>query len=387
MTARRRILMLHQGAELYGSDLIFAEAVGALRSQFDISVVLDSKGPLRDRLEMLVEDVRVAPLGVLRGSSTSPAQLPRTARAVAEAVARVRDLVRDTGAAAVYSNTAGVISGALAARSLRRAHIWHLHEILRRGTAASVLARTGWACSTRVLCVSRATRSAILASTAARDGTRAVVCHNGIADVAGGVPASQVWRSGRPFRVALVGRVSAWKGQDVLLRALLLMDPQTREAADVVIVGDVFSGNERVLHSLEDFARDHALGDCVRFLGFRADTDRIMSEASVVVVPSTQPDPFPTVVLEAMRARTPVIGSALGGIPEMITNGATGLLVRGGDAAALAGGLQRLHARPDLARRLGRAGRARYERDFTLAAFEERLVRAVSSALDVRAGD
>jgi glycosyltransferase involved in cell wall biosynthesis len=79
----------------------------------------------------------------------------------------------------------------------------------------------------------------------------------------------------------------------------------------------------------------------------------------MVVVPSVWADPCPTVALEAMAWGTPVVGSALGGLTDIVDNGVTGLLVPPGDAGALAGAITRLVAEPALREEMGRRSRNR----------------------------
>jgi glycosyltransferase involved in cell wall biosynthesis len=96
--------------------------------------------------------------------------------------------------------------------------------------------------------------------------------------------------------------------------------------------------------------------------------------ADVVAVPSVIPDAFSRVILEAMAAGRPVVGTDVGGTPELIQDGETGLLVPRHDPAALAAALERLLDDPALAARLGAAARRRVETRFSPEASLERLV-------------
>jgi glycosyltransferase involved in cell wall biosynthesis len=83
--------------------------------------------------------------------------------------------------------------------------------------------------------------------------------------------------------------------------------------------------------------------------------------AAIGVVPSIWPDPFPTVALEAMAAGTAVVVSRIGGLPEAVLDGESGLLVTPGDAGELAGAFDRLIRDPALRERLGAGARVRVE--------------------------
>ena len=159
------------------------------------------------------------------------------------------------------------------------------------------------------------------------------------------------------FVVAVLGRISDWKGQDLLAAAL--GQPALREIGAVgLVAGAPWPGAEGPLHELERQRGEFGLGDRLRVLGFRDDVDVVLGAADAVAVPSTRPDPFPNSALEAAAAGVPVVAAAHGGLPEMLRDGETGLLVPPGDAHALGRALRRLADDPELARRLGEAASA-----------------------------
>lgn len=157
--------------------------------------------------------------------------------------------------------------------------------------------------------------------------------------------------------VLYVGRLernSAWKGVEVLVRAFARVHA-ARPEARLRLVGD---GDARP--GLEDLARDLGIADAVDFLGFRAGDDLVAEyrAATVLTLPSlSASESFGMTVVEAMACGRPVIGSRIGGIPEVIDDGGTGLLVPPGDAAALAAACLRILGDGDLADRMGAAGR------------------------------
>src|SRR5439155_20906267 len=136
------------------------------------------------------------------------------------------------------------------------------------------------------------------------------------------------------FTVAVLGRLASWKGQDVLVEAVARLP-----GAVALIAGDAWRGDERRARELAERAAALGAGDRVRLLGFRDDVDVVLGASDVVAVPSTAPDPLPNSALEAAAAGCCVVASAHGGLPEILRDGETGVLVPPGDAAALAAAL------------------------------------------------
>jgi glycosyltransferase involved in cell wall biosynthesis len=152
-------------------------------------------------------------------------------------------------------------------------------------------------------------------------------------------------------RVVFVGRLVTAKGVETLVQAAGRM---RTPGAQVVLVGD---GPERA--RVERTARRLGVDDRVHVTGF-IPHDRVPSvfaSADLLVLPSHYEE-LGTVLIEAMHARLPVVASRVGGIPEVVEDGITGLLVTPGEPAALASAIDAVLTDPDLARRLGaNAGR------------------------------
>jgi glycogen(starch) synthase len=184
-------------------------------------------------------------------------------------------------------------------------------------------------------------------------GDRGRVVHNGV-DLTefAGVPAPR--EPGPRGFVLAVGRLVRQKGFDVLLDAFASLARDAAFEWDLVIAGD---GPERA--ALESLAARAGVGNRVRFAGRtdRAETVALFTGAAVFVLPSRQ-EPFGIVNLEAMAAGTPVVATRVGGVPEIVDDEVTGLLVGPADTDALVRALRRLHDDPELCARLAAAGRA-----------------------------
>jgi colanic acid/amylovoran biosynthesis glycosyltransferase len=182
------------------------------------------------------------------------------------------------------------------------------------------------------------------------------------------------------FRIVCVASLQRYKGHQVLIDALARL--RDRDVAfECVLVGE---GAERA--SIEEQIRRLDLADRVSLVGALRSGDvlRIVKTADVmvlssVVLASGQMEGIPVALIEALACEVPVVASRLSGIPELVIDGETGLLVDAGDADALAHAIERLSRDPALRRQLGAAGRARVVAEFSERSGAERLVARFAS--------
>ncbi|HWF24465.1 MAG TPA: glycosyltransferase, partial [Solirubrobacteraceae bacterium] len=181
--------------------------------------------------------------------------------------------------------------------------------------------------------------------------------------------------------IAVLGRISGWKGQDVLIRALA--EPELTARATVgLIAGAAWPGAEERASAVCDLARTLGVEDRVRFTGFRDDVENVYGAADIVAVPSTAPDPLPGAAIEAAAAGCVVVASAHGGLPEIISDRRTGRLVPPGDASALARAAAELLDDPGARARLGAAAAADVGERFAPARLLEGVQRLYDAVLE-----
>lgn len=154
----------------------------------------------------------------------------------------------------------------------------------------------------------------------------------------------------RPLAL-FVGRLTHQKNVDLLLESFAALEDEPRPRI-------ALAGNGPLRGELEATVRRLHLADDVCFLGERSDARELMQAADLVVLPSRD-EGLSNVILEAMAAGRPVLATRVGGTPELVEDGATGILFDPGDAAALTEALRKLAADPALRMRMGEAARTR----------------------------
>jgi len=165
--------------------------------------------------------------------------------------------------------------------------------------------------------------------------------------------------SSDPIKIGTVSHLSREKGLKHLIEAAALI-PDVKDRAQFIIVGD---GNCRT--ELQEFVREKELESCFQFLGFRTDSQILLKDFDLFVLPSLS-EGLSSAIMEAMASALPVIGSEVGGIPELVKNGYNGLLIPPADPEKLARAIQHLVENPKILKQMGTRGRKRMEEEFTL---------------------
>ena len=351
----RTVLYLHSSAGRYGADLqLLALAGGLNRDLWRPLVVLPDRGPLTDLLETANVECVNAPLAVLRRRLLTPPGLASITTRLIGQRREIGALARERKAAIVHSNTSVVLGGTDLAHRAGAAHVSHVREIY---TGAGPVAQRAWPLirprlerADILLCVSGAVADQFRPSAPTR------VVHDGLARLPDRTPRAAARAAlGLPddvFVVAVLGRISDWKGQDVLARALAL--PALTEIGAIgLVAGDPYPGEEHHERALRALAAEVAVEERLKLIGYREDVGTVLGAADAVAVPSKRPDPLPNAALEAAAAGLPVVAASHGGLPEIVRDGRTGVLVRPSDPVQLATALRALADDPGQAAELG----------------------------------
>ncbi|MEU0894470.1 glycogen synthase [Streptomyces massasporeus] len=274
----------------------------------------------------------------------------------------------------------------MTAHSLEPLRPWKAEQLGGGYELSSWAERTAIEAADAVVAVSGAMREDILGCYPALDPERVHVVHNGIDTTLyrpdHGTDALErigLDRS-RPY-VLFVGRITRQKGVPHLLRAVRDIDP----AAQVVLCAGAPDTPEIDQEFRELFAELSGVRDGVFWIPKmlpRPEVIQLLTHAALFVCPSVY-EPLGIVNLEAMACGTPVVASAVGGIPEVVDDGSTGLLVPPGDAfeAGLARAMDTVLGDPEAARRMGEAGRERAVGQFGWDAVARRTVRLYEEIL------
>ncbi len=166
--------------------------------------------------------------------------------------------------------------------------------------------------------------------------------------------------------VAAIGRITPIKGHRELLRAFSVA-AKSFPRARLKIVGDADAKHQNYLRELKGLAAQLALEERVEFIGHEADVSRLLEQVDLAVLSSTGPEAFGRVLIEAGAAGVPVVATRVGGVPEVVMDRKTGLLVPPGDPMALGAAMTLLLKDRNLAQQMSRENRRRIESVYPLA--------------------
>ena len=289
-------------------------------------------------------------------------------------VAGVLGAARRVGAAVIHSNDVPSFQpGGYAARWLRLPAVTHV-RFPDEDSGFRWFLRPGFS---RALFVSEALRQDATKRAPGLFDSRSDVLYDGVLippPAAEGARERLKKSLGLPLdrpTIGLTGQISEIKGIWEFVEAARILAGH-RVACAFAVLGDDLKGGGALRVAMEQRVAALGLNDDVHFLGFRSNAPELLPAFDVIAVPS-HVEPLGNATLEAMAAGIPVVGSQVGGIPEMIVDGETGLLVRPRDPEALAAGLGRLVAAPAERRAMGCAALARARSHFSLTAHAARL--------------
>ena len=381
----KTILFVSHTAELNGAELwLFETLKGLDRTKYTPLLALPGPGILEDAARAAeIETIRVPMVWWItekRGLWKGPASGALTRRHAG----RLAALAGEKNADLIFTNSAAVSAGALAAKRAGLPHVWAVHEMLA-GPLAHLfywrgpgrLARFIADHSCRVIVNSRGSAAAFPPS------EKIVLVYNGVKRKP--YPAARLddvrreygFDAGAPV-IGVVGKIFEGKRQaDVIKAAALLAGtfPDIR----VLIVGE--TRDKRYGARLKILAAEAGLAGRVKFAGYRHDLIGQLKVMSVLAVASTI-ESFGRTAIDAMAAGVPVVAVPSGGLTEIIENGLNGILASRPGPEGLAEGIRRILSDPSLAASCVENGYRTVETRFSLPA----QIRGVEAVLDACAG-
>jgi glycosyltransferase involved in cell wall biosynthesis len=365
-----RILFVSHSAELKGAERFLLDVLRTLdRTAFTPRLVVPRPGGALEK-EAAAAGVPVSVVA-FKWWITEPSRIwkqPLSRLWNRRAVGTIARLIDAHDIDLVFSNSAAVAVGALAARRAGVPHVWFVHEVLA-GDRPMLRSLLGPRHLARMIC--RHSRLVVVNSLASG---RAFAGCAGVEVVYNGLPEGAGRATPRPGlkgelglgpddrAVGVVGTLFPGKGQREAVLAMASLAARFPRLK-LLLVGA--PADEKYVRAIEKLVARHGLAGRVILAGYRPDLAEILALLDLVVVPSTV-DSFGRVALEAMAAEVPVLAVARGGLPEIVRPGETGFLVDGPEPDRLAAGMAAVLDDPARARQVAARAAQEVHRRFSL---------------------
>lgn len=346
----KSILFIHQSAELYGSDKTILMFISSLDKQkYKSIVVLPFDGPLKKEFEKNGIEVVIAPVLKLYRKMFTPKNILKFFNEHTEGLKKLEELHKQHKFDIVYSHTLASLIGIVFAKKNKIKHLWHVQEII----AKPVLFNKGFVrllsmkCNNVAVYDSKTTMEFWIKGNKKLAQKSEFVC-NGLdvkqkpepnpADVK--VIRNQFYNVDKDeLVIALVGRINSWKGQQLLLDAFYKISSKY-DNIKLVFIGSAPPNQEFFELDLKEKIQKYNLTEKVIIIPFQENIWRFWDAIDIAVVPSTEPEPFGMVAIEAMLSKKPVIAANHGGLTETVVHDHNGLLFTPNNSDDLANALE-----------------------------------------------
>jgi len=379
--ARRKILYIHQSADLYGSDKTLLFLIQKLdKKQFEPIVILPLDGPLVAELEKAGAKVHFVPVLKLSRKMFKPKRLLMFPFEAVASVRKVKRMFNGSKPDIVHSNTIAVLLGMFYTKWYKVPHLWHVHEIVESPKIVTKLFKFFLGFADYIVTNSKETYNFWLKQYPKRQ-SKAQVVWNGL-DRPSFTTAQDIQALKMELGVendktiiGLIGRLNRWKGHSLLLEALASLKSKGTNQFKILFVGSPPANQTHYLPLIKDKAKSLDLEKEMILLPFQKDIWKYWDVMDVVTVPSTEPEPFGLVAVEAMLAQKPVVAANHGGLKEIVIDNETGFFFEPSNSTDLGTKLSTLLNNPQQSNLLGKQGEKRAKAYFSLdkhaADFEE----------------
>ncbi|NLJ17125.1 MAG: glycosyltransferase family 4 protein [Clostridiales bacterium] len=370
------IMYLHAGAEMYGADKVLLDLIKNLdKNIFNPIVVLPEKGVLCDALSEYAE-VMVVDYPILRRKYFNPKGIVYYFNAFLKYSKQLVKIAKEKNIDLVHVNTSAVFEGIYLKKKAGLPIVWHIHEIIVKPKfmyklTSRIIAKY----SDEVSVVSNAVKEHLINSGYFKKEIN--VIYNGVdsnrfcLDEEGRKSANLVLNlPDNSMTIGMIGRVNSWKGQASFLKAANIVMSKLPNVY-TIFAGNAYKGEEWREEELKAQIDASEHKNRIINLGYRSDSENIYNMLDVFVLPSIQPDPLPTVVLEAMACQKPVVGYRHGGVCEMVKEGHNGLLAKPCDEEQLALRIIELLEDDDLRNVMAENSRERVLKLFSLKSYAD----------------
>jgi glycosyltransferase involved in cell wall biosynthesis len=372
----KSILFIHQSAELYGSDKTILMFISNLdKTKYLPIVILPFEGPLKVEFEKNNIKVIISPVLKLYRKMFTPSNLIKFFKEYREGIKALDKLHKEYNFRLVYSHTLAALIGISFAKKNKIKHLWHVQEIIARPKIFNLSFKKilGIKSNHKIIYDSKETMNFWIKGNQTLTNKSDFIW-NGLDVNEKSITSNEAIENLRKeffevkndsMVIGLIGRINSWKGQQLLLKSFSIIADKHPEAK-LVFIGSAPPNQEFFETDLINKIKFFNLEDKVKIIPFQNNIWQFWDSIDIAVVPSTEPEPFGMVAIEAMMAKKPVIAANHGGLTEIVIQNKTGILFEPNNEKALASALIDLLNSSEKRKSFGDEGYIRANTHFSL---------------------
>ena len=319
----KKILITHSSNDKYGASKVLISIIDIfINNGFEVHLFLPNDGPLNNNQIIKKTNIKILNLGVFRKKYFTFFGLINRLYFILKSSLYIKKFLKRNKIDLVYTNTSTLISPSIAAKLVGIPSIYHIHEIPNSNSIYSRFMTTFLNNFSRnIVCVSKSVKDFWIQKGIKKN--KLEIINNGF-----------IFKKIEPkilnkekIIFTSISRIIPYKGHILLIElfdALL----KKNNKIQLQIVGDTLPQYQKYLDDLKLNVKKKGINDRIMFLGFRNDISYILTNSNFFIHTPILPDPFPTVIFEAIQAKIPVITNDLGGAHEILNNGKNGLIIK-----------------------------------------------------------
>ena len=318
----KKILLVHSSNDKYGASKVLINTIDIfVNNGFDIYLMLPNNGPLNDNQIIKKTNLKIIKLGAFRKKYFTFFGLINRIFFIIKSSLYIKKFLKRNQIDLVYTNTSTLISPSIAAKFAGIPSIFHIHEIPNGNPLYSRFITAFLNIFPKeIICVSKSVYDFWIINGLKK--YKAKIIYNGF-----NIKKSKSKTlSNDKIVFTSISRIIPYKGHSLLIRIFEILCKKNKNIY-LHIVGDTLPHYQKYLDKLKSDVKERGLFDRIIFLGFRNDTKSILENSNFFIHTPISPDPFPTVIFEAIQSKTPVITNNLGGAIEILNDGKNGLII------------------------------------------------------------
>jgi glycosyltransferase involved in cell wall biosynthesis len=319
----KKILIAHSSNDYYGASKVLISTIDVfIKNGFQVYLMLPNNGPLNDDQIIKKTNLKIINFGVFRKKYFTIFGLINRFYFIIKSSFYIKRFIDKNQIDLVYTNTSTLISPSIAAKFAGIPSIFHIHEIPNGNIIYSRFISAFLNLFPKeIICVSKSVYDFWIKNGLKK--SKAKIIYNGFNIKK---TKSKILCKDKIVFTS-ISRIIPYKGHSLLIRIFDMLCKKNKNIY-LQIVGDTLPEYQKYLDELKLDIKKRGLNNKIKFLGFREDVMSILDKSNFFIHTPLSPDPFPTVIFEAIKCKIPVITNKLGGAYEILDQGNNGLIIK-----------------------------------------------------------